>query len=222
MRRSLSIIEVTFSLAVVTVSVLMIVSAQGSAIQVTRGSKPAMVAARAAERVVEELRATSQPIAAFYANFWGQPGEAAPYAANPGAPGRGAFVVGGDSAGVYYDLDQVNIDEGGVQTAFDEVLGPAVANKLIRRASDGGGFLRLRFLSEAEYNLMWPGLAADLNQDGDVIDGIQRDGSGSNAGPDYLLYPLLIEVHWADEAGDHVLRHTTVISAEADLDPDRS
>ena len=221
-RRSVSIIEVTFALVIVASALLMVFSAQGSAVRVTRESKPAMLAAQAAERVVEELRATSQPLAVFYADFWGQPGEVAPFAANPGAPGRGAFVVGGDSAGVYYDLDQVNIDPGGVTTAFDDVLGPAVTDKLIRRASDGGAFLRLRFVSEANYNSMWSAGGADLNQDGDTTDGIQRDGSGSTAGPDYLLYPLLIEVHWADEGGDHVLRYTTVIASEPELDPDRS
>ena len=89
-------------------------------------------------------------------------------------------------------------------------------------ASDGGAFLRLRFVSEANYNSMWSAGGADLNQDGDTTDGIQRDGSGSTAGPDYLLYPLLIEVHWADEGGDHVLRYTTVIASEPELDPDRS
>ena len=170
-RRSLSIIEVTFALAIVATALLMVFSAQGSAVKVTRASKPAMLAAQAAERVVEELRATSQPLAVFYADFWGQPGEVAPFAANPGAPGRGAFVVGGGSPGVYYDLDQVNLDPGGFTTAFDDVLGPAVADKLIRRASDGGAFLRLRFLSEASYNSMWSGSAADLNQDGDTTDG---------------------------------------------------
>lgn len=218
--RGLTLLEISFTVAVLAGGLLAVLSVVGSSLKATRLAKPRFLAQQAARSVADELRADAGGMPAFYAKYWGDPAElpAGPFAVTP-APGpgaAGAVVRGNGTSGVFVDLDAVG-------TTFATIIDPALRARLIQRPGSGNGaVLRLRLLSEANYNALWAATPADLNFNGTTSDGIQRDGSGSTLGAEYRIYPLLVEVHWRDEDGDRLHRLCTTISTEPAIDPSRS
>jgi type II secretory pathway pseudopilin PulG len=205
-RSGLSIVEVAVSLAILSVGMLAIFGSLSSSIRAGREARPRFLAGQAAQRVVEGLRADVGVLGAFYDEYWGS------------ATVSGGVLRNDNTPEVYLDLDLVGAEIG---NAYAEVIDPALQGRVILPPSDGGAMLRLIFLSEDRYNTVW-GTTLDLDFNGSVVDGIEHDGSGAVEGPDYKMYPVLVEIHWRDESGDQIFRQLTVITDDPDLDPQRS
>lgn len=191
--RGLTLVETTVSLAVLVVATLALAHATSAAMMSTRTSKPRLIAQQAAQRAVDELRSRARPLTTFYSTWW-----------------KDAALVGAGTAGVYHGLDGTG--------TYGEVLDPALQARIMARPATGH-VLRLRLLSEAAYQAVWG--VADLDLDGDLTSGIERDGSGSTEGAGYRLYPIVVEVHWRDETGSQVHRLAAVVSDSPDLDGSR-
>lgn len=194
--RALSLVEVIVALAVLSLATLALASAAGSSVIVTRTSKARLIAQQAAQRTVEELRGSSQPLATFYTTYWGT-----------------AALTDDDTPGAYLGLDTTS--------TFVEIIDPALQGKVMGRPSDGGAVIRVRFVSEADYNAAW-GLSADLDFDGATDGTLQHTSATATGGPNYRLYPIVVEVHFRDEQGDQVIRLVTTIGSTSELDPSRT
>ncbi len=205
-RSGLSIVEVAVSLAILSIAMLAIFGSLNSSIRAGREARPRFVAQQAAQGVIEGLRADSGSLGVFYDKYWGTTTVA------------GAVRRDDDTAGVYLDLDLVGAEIG---DTYAQVIDPAVRSRAILPPSNGGAMVRLIFLSEDRYNTIW-GTTTDLDFNGSLTDGIEHDGSGAIEGPEYKMYPIVVEIHWRDESGDQVFRQTTVITDDPDLDPSRS
>lgn len=193
--RGLTLVEVVFALAVLVVAALALGYASSSAVVSTRAAKPRLIAQQAAQRTVDELRASARPLSGFYALWWGS-----------------AAIVSPGGPGAHVGLDATQ--------TYTQEIDPAERAGVLAAPLDGGAFLRLRFLSEANYNALW-GTTVDLDLDGTTNDGIQHDGSGSADGAAYRMFPIVVEVHYRDQTGSHVYRLPAVISDLPDLDPQR-
>lgn len=194
--RALSLVEVVVSLAVLSMATLGLAYATSTSVMATRTSKPRLIAQQAGQRVIEELRGASQPLATFYTTQWGA-----------------AVLTNTNTPNVHRSFDATS--------TFTEIIDPALQSRIMGRPSDGGAVLRVRFLSEADYNAAW-GLSADLDFDGATNGALQHTGGGATGGPAYGLYPIVVEVHFRDEQGDQLYRVVTTIGSTNELDPSRS
>lgn len=185
----LTLVELVSSLTVLTLGTLALAYASSTSIVATRSAKPRFLAEQAAQRVIEEYRAA--PFASFYTASWGAPAKLTQAAV-------GSFPA----------YDYVSLD--GSQT-FADILAPAVGQGVLG-APATGSMLRLRLLSERDYNV---GLTTSVDLD--------FDGSTTStviAGT-YRLFPIVVEVHWREEAGAQTYRQFAVIQDMPELDPTR-
>ena len=80
-------------------------------------------------------------------------------------------------------------------------------------SGNNGDAIRLRFLSEAEFQALWN--AGGISIDGDAGAATTTD---PEAMTEQVIYPIVIEIHWSDAGGDRVYQLAAVLYAQAQLD----
>jgi hypothetical protein len=190
-RAGVTLVETVTAAGVLAVVALALALSMSTSIIVARSSGTRFIAQQAAARVVERARAL--PFDQAWRELWA---------------GRGVEVQDGR---VVEDLAGI------LRAVRAEVLAPALAEGRIGQGARP--MLTLRLLGEGEHNDLWR-CAVDLDLDGSTRGLLPAPGVDVPA-PAYAFYPVLVEVAWRDDAGDHVHSLPAVISNEPQLDPAR-
>lgn len=186
--RALTMIEVLISVAVLLLLMAGFGAMASVSVRTTREARPALIAQETAIRVAERLRSDRKDDA--FRVYWTE--------ADRRTIGGVEYAVGGSPS-------------------WQELLAPLLAaakQGLIKTPTDDAAMLRIRFLSEREYQQVW-GLStpADLDFDG-------QTGSEPPTAK-FRMLPVLIEVRWRGPTQDHRHQLKTVLTTKPPLDPRR-
>jgi len=192
--KGLTLAEVVIAVALLSVVIVGFGSMSTLSLRASREAGPHFIAQEAAVRVVERMRSSALDTA--YQAWWVN--------ATKVSLGGVEWAVGGTSE--YDDPDE------GVLAGLDDVISRGVMGL----PSDTPRVLRVRFLSEAEYQAVW-GLAnpEDLNFDGTI------DAAATSPGADYRMYPVLVELRWSDQGTEKSYQLKAVLVNQPVLDPRR-
>lgn len=192
-QRGLTLVEIVFA-----VGLLLVVAAGFGAmatisVSTTKDAQPYFLAQDTALRVAERMR--SEGFVTALDSWWRDAG------VTKVTLNGAQWAIGGTAA---YTEETTNLTQ-------------AAAQGRIRVPSDNSAMLRVRFVNENDYALLWNTTALDLDFDGD---------SGTDAGEDvndqYSMLPVVIEVRWREAQGpDRVYQLKTVIPQRPSMDPNR-